>query len=361
MHLLRYCAQLLAVATFISCSNTGTQEEQKTEHIFSKEFLDQIEVTPVTFRRIEQQLKLTGKVECDPSRIVYYTPLVNGMVMSMHFNLGDQVAKGQTMVVIHSAELSALHAEKQGIEAEISILTRNMESTLSLYNDRLASRKELTEAEVRLRQAEVELKKVSQTLAIYGTPEQGGKAFQLKAPASGFVTDCKIAPGAPITSSAEPIFCIADLRKVWITANVYAGDLTFLKEGMPVDIQTMAYPDEVFHGKIDIIPQVLDPEEHVLKARIFMPNEELKLKPEMAVDLTLRKSREVSMATVPSTALIFENDRYFVIKQENDTYTVAEVKLHSQSQDISYIEGGIQPGEKVVTKNQLLMYHQLKG
>jgi len=105
---------------------------------------------------------------------------------------------------------------------------------------------------------------------------------------------------------------------------------------------------------------VFDPEEHVLKARIIMPNADLRLKPEMAVDIMLRDSRETQMATVPTNALIFDNNRYFVVKQIFDRFIITEVKLYAQTNGISYIESGLETGEKVVIKDNLLMYSKLK-
>jgi len=80
----------------------------------------------------------------------------------------------------------------------------------------------------------------------------------------------------------------------------------------------------------------------------------------MAVDLTLRDSRETQMAVVPTKALIFDDNRYFVVKQTTDRFIIAEVTLHAQTGDTSYIEAGLEAGEKMVVKNNLLIYSKLK-
>ncbi len=367
MNAYKYIILFFMAVTAISCGNKNKAvEEAPVANGFSQEFLQRIATAEATARNIEQQLKLTGKVEYDPDRMVRYVPLVSGVVVSTHFSLGDRVTQGQTLVVIRSSELSALYAEKQSLEAEIAVLNRNLESTRSMYDDNLSSQKDLIEAQSRLKQAEAELGKVNSTLSSYGVAGGNGAktfdgTFTLKAPISGFITERNIAPGSPISADGEALFTVADISKVWITANVYAGNLVFVKPGMSVDIRTSAYPDEVFEGKIDIIPQVFDSEEHVLKARIVMPNTDLKFKPEMAVDLTLKDSREVKMACIPSDALIFDGNRYFVVRQEGSAYTVSEVKLYAQNHGLSYLESGIRPGDMVVVKNQLLMYNQLKG
>ncbi len=354
----KYILFIIIMLITTSCG-TKPQEAKPAEEMFDPEFLKNVETYSVTSQNVEQQLKLTGKVDYDPDRLIRYISLASGMVINTNFNLGDRVQQGQPMAMIRSAELSAMEAERQGLEAEVKTLTRDVESIQSMYQDNLSSQKELLEAQGRLRQAEAELEKVKINLSLYGSSGHDG-TFVIKAPISGFVVDKNIAPGAQIAAENEPLFTVADISHVWIIANVYAGNLASVKLGLPVDIRASAYPGEVFHGKIDAMSQVFDPEEHVLKARIVMPNADLRFKPEMAVDLTLRDSRETLMATVPTKTLIFDDNRYFVVKQAEGGFVVTEVELYIQTGDTSYIESGVESGDKVVIKDNLLMYAKLK-
>jgi cobalt-zinc-cadmium efflux system membrane fusion protein len=286
--------------------------------------------------------------------------LVGGRVVSTHFNLGDRVQRGQTMAVIRSAELSEMEAERKSLEAEIKILKRELESVQSMYNDNLASQREWLEAQGNLHQAEAALEKTLINLSLFGSLGSDG-TFVIKSPISGFVVERDITAGMQIVAESDPLFVVADISCVWIIANVYAGNLAFVRENMSVDIRTSAYPDEIFRGKIDVMSQVFDPEERVLKARIVMPNTDFRLKPEMMVDITLRESQKMQMATIPSKALIFDDNRYFVVKKTSDCFEIAEVMLHSQIGDTSYIEAGLEVDDKVVVKDNLLMYAKLKG
>src|SRR5690606_41534208 len=66
----------------------------------------------------------------------------------------------------------------------------------------------------------------------------------------------------------------------------------YIQQGMEVDIRTLSYPDEVFKGKIDAVSSVLDSDAKVLKARISLTNENVKLKPGMLVDVIALRSEE---------------------------------------------------------------------
>ena len=353
--------QIVLVITSISIISCGRkpQEAIPADEMFSPAFLNNIEISAVTVQNVERQIRLTGKVDYDHDRLIRYISLVSGTVVSTHFHLGDRIERGQTMAVIRSAELSEMEAERKSLEAEIAILQRELESVHSMYRDNLASQRELLEAQGQLKQAEASLEKAHINLSLFGSSGSDG-AFVIRSPISGFVVEKDVTAGMQIAAESDPLFVVADISRVWIIANVYAGDLAFVKEGMPVDIRTSAYPGELFTGKIDVMSQVFDPEEHVLKARIVMPNADLRLKPEMAVDLTLRDSHETPMAVVPTQALIFDNNRYFVVKQTSDCFVIAVVTLHAQTGDTSYIEAGLETGDKVVVKDNLLMYSRLK-
>ncbi|MDR0295692.1 MAG: efflux RND transporter periplasmic adaptor subunit [Prevotellaceae bacterium] len=359
MNKLKQFALFLIAISAAACGTSPTPETENTESKFSQVFLDNIETAIVTMENIQQELRLTGKALCDPDLLVQYIPLVSGVVVSSSFSLGDKVSKGQSIALMRSAELSDLYAEKQNLETEVKILARQLESSQSMYRDNLLSQKELLEDQGRLNQAQAELTKVNNTLALYGNPNDDG-TFSIKAPNSGFIISKNMAPGMPVATESGPLFSIADISRVWIVANVYASNLAFVKEGMKAEITTPAYPGVIFHGSIDAIPHIFDPEEHVVKARIIMPNNDFKLKPEMVVDITLKEQQAVKMAAIPSKALLFDNNRYYVVKQVVENFVINEVKLHLQTGNTSYIASGLEEGEEVVVKNNLLMYSKLK-
>ena len=356
----KHITLVITLITIVIFSCGRKPQEAQSEELFDSAFIKNIEICNVVVQNVERQIRLTGKVDFDHDRLIRYISLVSGTVVNAPFHLGDRVERGQTMAVIRSAELSEMEAERKSLEAEIKILTRELESVQSMYQDNLASQRELLEAQGQLRQAEAELEKTLINLSLFGSSGRDGE-FVIRAPIGGFAVEKNIASGAQIVAESEdPLFVVADISQVWVIANIHAGDLAFVRTGMPVDIITVAYPGEVFSGKIDVMSQVFDPEERVLKARIVMPNADLRLKPEMAVDITLRDRSEIQMAVVPNRALIFDNNRYFVVKQTTDDFVIAEVTLHSQINGTSYIASGLEAGDKVVAKDNLLMYSKLK-
>lgn len=351
---------LIGVSVFfaVSCSDVMSSENQSA--LIHANFLQYIETTPAILSNRHEVLTLTGKVEYDPDKIIHYAPLINGVVEKTYFSLGDKVKKGDVLFDIRSTELTQLQAELSSLKSEKKIVEREVMSAQSMFDSGMLSERELFEAEARLVQCKAALQKIEMDMSFYGYNSSSG-TFSIKSPMTGFIVEKNISSGSTLASDGNVVFTVADLSSVWISANVYAGNLQFVKEGMEVNITTLSYPDEVFKGKVQTISQVFDPEEKVLKARIPFSNIDLKFKPEMSVLITLQKQIDEQVLAVPSDALVFDDDRYFlVVKDNNENFKVKEVKLQGNYNDVTYITSGISEGDNVVVKNQLLLFEDLK-
>ena len=351
----------LGLVLLSACSGgEKNNSEQSANEWSNPAFLKSIVTEKAYLTNQEQELTLAGKVEYDPDKVSVYAPLFNGVVDRTYFSLGDKVQKGQNMLDIRSAEFSALESERISLETEVKIAQRELKSSQDLFDDNMLSEKELLQAQGNLKQAQTSLSKVKHDIAVFGT-SKGNGIFGVKAPMNGYVVTKNVSAGSTVSENSDTFFTIADLSTVWIVANVYARNIQYVKERMEVEISSLSYPDETFSGKINSVSQVFDSEEKVLKARIVMRNNELKFKPEMSLVVRIKNREQSKSIAVPSEALIFDNNLYFVVVRESDSdFSAKEVTLIGQHDNISYLGSGLNDGDNVVVKNQLLIYSGLK-
>ncbi len=349
----------LIVLFTVSCSEKHETATEDTTSVINEAFLENIKTAKSEMANLTRELVLTGKVEYDPDKVIAYVPLVSGIIDRTHFSLGDKVAKGQTLVDIRSSDLTGMRSELLTAESEMKKAEREMSSAQSFFDDGMLSEKELLEAKSGLVQAQSAYEKLKNDMSVYDVNSDNG-TFKVKSPGSGYIVAKTVTSGSTVSPESEPLFTVADLSTVWIIANVYAGNLRFVKEGMEVEITSLSYPGEIFSEKINALSQVFDPEEKVLKARIIMPNNELKFKPEMSVVVKLKDETNDRFVAIPSDALVFDNDKYFVVVQKTkQDFEIREVVLHGHNDNITYIESGLEDGEDVIVKNQLLVYSAL--
>lgn len=355
----------LVVTLLALLSLTGCTEEIKEIKVEDKfclnEFMkENINVDTVMNLPVTETIHLTGNVEYNPDHVVEFVSFVGGMITKTFFTLGDEVRKGQLLAEIESTELSSLLAQKRSQEAQILVAKRAYESSITLYEDEIVSERDLIEAKSNLDVLEAELENIEAQLNMYSASNERG-VFQIKAPSSGIIVNKNISKGMQISASSDALFTIANLNEVWIMADVYAGNVPFVKAGMKVAIDAIAYPHELFNGKINSLSQVFDAENRVLKARIVMDNSANKLMPGMFVDVLVDKEMGKQASAVSSSALIFDNNKHFLLIYKDDCeIEVRLVEPLAQNSQYVFFENNIEAGENIITKNNLLIYNQLK-
>ena len=156
------------------------------------------------------------------------------------------------------------------------------------------------------------------------------------------------------------MFTIGDISEVWVWANVYESDIAKVKEGYTADVTTLAYPDKIFNGVVDKVNQVLDPETKVMKIRVKLKNENQELKPEMFANIMIRNREGVEAVAIPFAALIAENGKnYVIVYKDKCNMKVQEVDILKTVGDKTYLRSGLAPGDRIISKNQILLFRAL--
>ncbi|MXN92885.1 efflux RND transporter periplasmic adaptor subunit [Flavobacterium sp. Sd200] len=304
----------------------------------------------------QNEIRLFGKVAADNNNLAQVFPAVGGNVISIKAELGDYVQQGQLLASIRSSEVAGFQSQTSDADANLSIAERNLQSVQDMYEGKLASEKELVMAQKELEKAKAEKSRMGEVNNIYRL--KSGSVYNMYAPISGYVVAKDISPNELLsTNREEGVFSIAKLDDVWILANVNESDLNKVKQGQEVSIQTIAYPDKKIAGKIDRIFNVIDPNTRAAKAVIKVHNKDVALKPEMNATVTVLYADTDKYVAVPSEAVVFDKNKNFVMvfKDKNNIET-REVTVYRALDKTTYLSAGLKEGEKIIVKNNLLIY-----
>ncbi|MGV3603042.1 MAG: efflux RND transporter periplasmic adaptor subunit [Dyadobacter fermentans] len=314
---------------------------------------------PAVIEPVTESIRLTGQIEYNPNQVVHYTSLVTGIITRSHVSLGDRVTKGQVLAEMRSSELSELSSQRRVLDSQLAVAQRKLAAAQSMFDDRIASEKDLAEAKSEVEVVRSEIDKIAANLSLYNASSEKG-VFQIKAPVSGYVVENNVSEGTQVGSSESGLFTISDLSEVWVTANIYAVDLSFVTKGMKAIIKSKAYPGEFFEGTISDISQVFDPQERVLKARIRMPNKDLKLKPGLTIEAVVTRHSSEMAVGIPANALILHNnENYVLIRKADNSLEPRKVTPDATDNDRIFFKSGIAAGEHVVVRDQLLLFSQV--
>lgn len=355
---------ILSVALFQACTSTDGKDEPSQNKPFqlSETLARDLKLDTARSEIVKSELQLTGKVVPYENRLAKVAPLVDGVIEKLSAGLGDFVQKGQVIAVLRSADVADV--ENQIIQGKSDLLSaqKNLSVTQDLAKSGLAADKDVVLAENELKKAQSSLVRSQAVSGIYGIRNS---LYTVRAPISGYVVDKNPNISEQMQyheGETGPFFTIADLSTVQVVANVYESDIAKIKPGYEAEIRLLSYPDQVFRGNIDKISNVLDPTTRTLQVRISLPNSGNRLKPEMFAQIRIQFEGVNRLVTVPSAGLIFDKNKNFVLVYRGpNRIETREVQVAQATGGRTYLAAGLQPGDVILTKNQLLVYNALNN
>lgn len=338
------------------------QEEKASGQATTQAFENVYKTDTVKLAHLEDELILNGSVSFDEDSVVRVFPVVSGKVESVKVQLGAYVKQGEELAIIKSADVTNLIKDYEVDKANLELSKKNLQNAEALYKSGFASETDLLTAKKEVANNQQELARAQEVLRIYGGATQSNKPyFVVKAPISGYIVDKKVNTGQEMRpDNSDEIFMISNLRSVWVMANVYETDIADIKLGQSVEIKVLAYPNITFVGKISNLSNVLNENSRVMKVRIEIDNKDGLLKPNMFASIHLHLKQPEKMLTISPKALIFDNDKYYVVKMDSaNTFSVREVEMVKNTSKYVYVKGSIKAGEHILTEGSLLVYNEL--
>ena len=161
-------------------------------------------------------------------------------------------------------------------------------------------------------------------------------------------------------------------EKMWIYGDVYEYEMSWVRSGEKVEVTTSSLPGEKFQGVISSVNPVLDPKTRSVKFRAEVDNHELKLKPEMYVDIVIMSmyvspAGEHMVIAIPRDAVLDTGMRKIVWVDKGlgeyegrivELGPEATAKIDEESARFYPVLKGLSEGERVVTKANFLIDSQ---
>ena len=351
-------APLLMAIALTGCQSSATPEDNDEATNQKVNLLATAKLDTARLLPVNNELNLTGKITFNQDKVVKVFPLVGGHIEEVKTDLGDYVKRGQVLAIIRSGDMADLAQQAISAKGQLAVARKNFQVTEDMSKAGLTAQKDLIAAREQMQAAQGEVNRVAERKSILGG---SGSIYIVKAPVDGFVVEKNAAQGMELRSDdPENLFTISNLDQVWVLANVYESDLANVKEGFNATITTLSYPDRVFKGKIDKIFSVLDPESKTMKVRVTLLNDDFTLKPEMFANVRVEYAGHEQRVGIPAKAIVFDKSRNFVVAVNSlNQPVVREVDLFKTIGDITYLNSGLKPGDRVVKQNQLLIYNAL--
>lgn len=262
-------------------------------------------------------------------------PEIAGRILEVHFNEGQNVARGARLVSLDSAELTATLAAST---SDVQLNQQRLERAEDLYKKAFISQQALDEARSNLAKARAKQQEDQAKLA----------KTELRAPFPGVMGLRQVSQGAFVAAGTD----IARLEKIDQLKLDFRVPETFLarvKTGQTVRIAVDAYPDETFAGAIYAIEPGVDEQTRTVLARARVANAGLKLRPGMFVRVQLQLGERKDAVWIPEQAIVPRGGQSTVFKVVEGKVQVANVRLGLRKPGEVEVVSGLSAGEQVIT------------
>jgi RND family efflux transporter MFP subunit len=311
-----------------------------------------VEVTAIAPATLEETVSAVGTIEARMD--VTVESETAGRILAVHFNTGDRVRQGQTLVTVDD-ELKAAAAEQaraQALAAETQArkAARDLERAESLHKTQDVSDAELEAYRLASRSAEAGHQAA---LAGLKAAERQLSDTRIKAPISGQAASKLVETGEMVTPGKK-IADIVDLSRVKVKLSIPERDVVKLKTGQPASMELDANPGARFAGKVHSVgAKTESPTGHTYPVEVLIDSDgapEVRAGMFARVDITA--GVYAGAIAIPRDWVLNEDTDPAVFVARDGVAKTVPVKLGSRSGNTVRILGGLAAGDLVVSFGQ---------
>jgi membrane fusion protein, heavy metal efflux system len=358
------CSSDQRASQMTSFSGKDSTGEKAALFTIPQEQMSHVQVVTVEPTTLTRTLRLTGAVAYNAFNTTPVITQVGGPVTRILVVPGERVKKDQPLLTVTSPDFSLLFASYLKAKDTFRVADKNYDRAKDLYAHSAIAERDLLQAESDRNQAQADLNAALLGLKILGIPKPddmlnapSSSEIPLLSPIGGEIVERDVSPGQLLTAGTTQAFIISDMSTVWVLANVYQGDLAYVKVGDDVVIQTDSYTGVSFHGKISFVSPAVDPTTRTLQARIVVDNPGEKLKNNMYVTAVVTAGSMQNAIAVPDASILRddENQPFVYVENSSSQFGRRSVDIGQSENGTTQVLKGLAPGEKIAGNGSLFL------
>jgi multidrug efflux pump subunit AcrA (membrane-fusion protein) len=306
-----------------------------------------VRVQSVMKRASTERLRLYGRVAIDETRMYTITAGIGGVIRTLSTaTTGTHVRRDEWLATFTAPEARSVI---QGYLISLDVLDRATKDGEGPGAITLANAS-VQQSVDRLLTLGVSLGQIEEIRRLRQVPP----ALRISAPVDGFVLTRNVSIGQTL-ERGEELYRIADLRRVWILADVFGPDAEYIRPGMVARV-SVAGRTRTFHATVSgaVLPQ-FDPVSQSVKVRLDADNAKFELQPDASVDVTFDIPLPATIA-VPADAVLDTglNTTVFV-ERAPGTFERRAVKTGWRFGDHVEIVEGLASDERIAVSGTFLL------
>ena len=301
-------------------------------------------------------IELPAQIEADPARVANVVAPLTGRVVALKVGLGQHVSRGQVLVVLASGDTAGAYSDRDKAKDALETARKALVRAKGVQAAGGSAQKDLEAAQSAFNQAQAELTRAqTRVAAVNGLARGDAHDLVLTAPQAGVVTALAVASGQQVTDPTAVLMTIANLEKVFVTANVPETDIGEFPAGAAATVVLAADPGHPLQGRVSETDAVVQPDTRRQKVRIAMANPGGRLLPNMYATVKVNGRRNGGVI-VPQSALLMNNDAVSVLVEVRAwVFQRRAVMIGDETEENARVLSGLVRGDRVVVRGGVLL------
>ena len=319
---------------------------------------------PVMVANVEQRdvpLKINVAGRTEAFSTVTMRARIDGQILGVHYQAGQQIKKGQTLVTLDGRALRAqldqitanlardraqLDKAKSDLARQADLLTKGFISAATLESFKATV--QTLEATVNADLAAIDLAKVNLS---YTT---------VTAPMNGIAGAVLAFPGGSVKASDTPLVVINQVNPLYVTFSLPESQLKEINRDsasgkLKVEVRPSGAGGVAATGELAFIDNTVDAATGTIQLKAKLDNAGEKLTPGQFVEVAMTVRNLPGALLIPAEAMqAGPNGNFVYVAKPDQTVELRLVQtISGGDKQMLIVEKGLKPGEKVISDGQL--------
>lgn len=320
------CSQLIAAIVLIGLSSSSFAAERPAPAVTEVQ---------VELRQLERSYSTTGILES--KRHIELRSEVSGKIAAIFVEPTALVQEGELLLEIDSRSQAT---ELKRLEIDLQLAQQRSNRLAALASNRSTSKEalEVAQAEAASLRAEIQAKQLEL------------ESHQIRAPFNGVLGNFDW-ESASLIEASSLFTTLDDMSELEVQFDLPERFLSELKIGQSVEMESNAWPDQQFQGRVALIEPRFDADRATLTVEAVISNDQQKLRPGMRVKVSLVEKTDALSLLVPARSLIHDRNQTQVLKLNDKDIPSLQLVTTGRATD-NWIEilTGLDVGDRVVDR-----------
>jgi cobalt-zinc-cadmium efflux system membrane fusion protein len=317
----------------------------------SRQFL---KIEPVGATSSDGARTYFGRTAFRPKALSAVTAPFAGRIAEVLVEPGQRVRAGAPLFALESAEVLQARTNLEQARLRVRLAQEVLARQNEMAKRGVGLEVERFEAEMKVREADSELKRAERSAALAGPGE--GTRVEVRSPTEGIVVTVRVTRGSTVPSGGDPLVEIGNPGGLWVVADVPENEIGMVAKAAKADVEITAL-NLSLAGRLAGIAPRSDPETRRTPFYVELERAPADLRAGLLVRVSVFAPGRAGEIWLPVTAVLLKEGgkRIVYVEAEPGKFVPREIEVTDERGGKVRVLKGLQTGERVVMRGALLV------